>query len=623
MALFDIGIKGKEFIKNKTKPKNKKEEEELKELSPPALNFKAQTEGQADDQIQNNVDLSHLIGNNKEEEEELVEISPPALNFKVQTEDQAVDQIKYNEDLSHLIDDMYDSCSDSDANSITSIASNDECNLNMEQNNEQMLGNSMILEEQSSSEKSSTRKKLSAFSNKMFRFKSSRNLTKNPNIATSKEESKKNATQTDLDVTTKEESKKNATQTDLVLRYQPISFEESSEKRISAYNAGWGPAFAILHSMNFKDRETIAQILLVKRKTDFYNEYIDSHQIIFKSVFGFQSRTSTALRTVRLLKKATWAHALLKATTALNMSVKMLYTTGDWRLPTRVTDKMTRNEAHLSCTEEFDVRNSLLMDKLEHKFYKKTQRIMHKRLGDDEIGDFIADYIIEQAGPDKREIFTKFLEAREKHRRKKQKKKEKKGKTLVCVEKEEVSGSDKTIETEYVTDINSECSSKSEKHENNDDVYDQENNQTEENANGDNGPLTKSQFEILKGFPIRSLIENIEKAKPGFGIHVILLVKYLILKLDAESENQNFQFTNDKEMIKKLAAMGAKDGIIGLSIGIPLATFVNPFLGIPLMAMSFINLTLGSTELNLIEAVSIMMMHVLILSSNGTSIQDF
>lgn len=126
--------------------------------------------------------------------------------------------------------------------------------------------------------------------------------------------------------------------------------------------------------------------------------------------------------------------------------------------------------------------------------------------------------------------------------------------------------------------------------------------------------------ELKESFQIPQIVLNIERVKPGFGKFVILLLEVFALR--AKVGDKEFAYADKKDMLMKMAVVGAKDGIIGLSLGVPMATFVNPFLGFPLMGMSFINLSMGSTEFNIIEPVCMIELHQLFLAANGTSVYD-
>mmetsp|Transcript_38197 Transcript_38197/g.61997 ORF Transcript_38197/g.61997 Transcript_38197/m.61997 type:complete len:487 (-) Transcript_38197:40-1500(-) len=362
--------------------------------------------------------------------------------------------------------------------------------------------------------------------------------------------------------------------------YEPITMEHSNQLTIAAHDASYGVAFKILKSMNRCDRQLILKLLFIK-VSQISNDELDAYNIIFKPMFGIRARTNTTFRSVKILRQATWAHSLVKVTASLKLSTRMVISSGDWRLPTRLTASMTQKQGQQASKEECESGNSsAVLDSVEYKFFEKLQGNMEARLGYEATMQMLA-WVIEAAGHENAAIFEETKEVikrREKMRKKHEKMRKKDEKKLR-----------KQSKSVVVEDV----------------------------SRDDDVELAK----LEDMFHIKQVVANIESVKPGFGKYVVLLMMTLALRAkEAEGE---FQFTNKKEMVKKLALVGAKDGIIGLSLGIPLATFVNPFLGFPLMAMSFINLSAGSTELNLIEPVCMMMLHVLILASNGTNVRDF
>lgn len=408
---------------------------------------------------------------------------------------------------------------------------------------------------------------------------------------------------------TSKETKEEPNQ-EVYISYQAIPVSQSNSFSLEAYNAGWGPAYAILKSMTCEEREIIMKSLLVKRKTEWYNEEVDSHAIIFKSVFGMRSRTSTAFRQIGIMKKGTWVHALIKCTNAFKISAKMVIASGDWRMPTRVTDKTTRKQAlkaSQAAQEECDADdNAETLAKIERNFYIQMQRSIEARLGSD-LANAIADWVLEQAGQENAAAFEEYLEKRhqkdEKRDKKIARKKNRKNKSQFEI-------------------IDSACDSESGS--DSDSLPEARGMQLSDKVD----PQQLDKFlSDLCFISIPEMVQNMEKVRTGYGRFAILVAQTLVLKNIFVSQQKlqgeppkNFMFTNQKDMIKKLAIVGAKDGIIGLSLGIPLATFVNPFLGLPLMAFSLINLSIGSTELNILETACMMMMHNLLLACNGTNI---
>jgi len=390
--------------------------------------------------------------------------------------------------------------------------------------------------------------------------------------------------------------------------YESISMELSNSLSIAAHKAGYGPAFKLLKSMNQNDRELIMELLLIGRRGPTYNDEIDAYDIILKSIFGLRARTNSALRQMRILSQSTWVHTLLKTATALNISRKMVLSSGDWRIPTRITHGVSNRAAMKAVREEFSAKSvSSVLDKAEHKFYKSFRRNIEIRLGD-ELVEGIYDIVIAGAG----EQFPIFKQEKEKLLKRKTKKIRKRalsissasstGSSPLTASATEAHDSGIIQDEEPSADQNSEVHSES-----------------AQVANANEGEL----LPLAQMFQIETVVQNIEQVKPGFGVNVLVILEALALRTKIEMETEGtFTFTDQKDMLKKMALVGAKDGFIGLSLGVPLATFVNPFLGFPLMGLSFVNLSLGSTELNIIECVIMIMMHQLYLAANGTSVHD-
>ncbi|GBG25088.1 Hypothetical Protein FCC1311_013052 [Hondaea fermentalgiana] len=498
--------------------------------------------------------------------------------------------------------------------------------------------------------------------------------------------------------------------------FEPISMELSNSLALSAQSAGYGPAFRLLKTMNRIDRETIMDMLLIRRTGVSFNDETDAHDIIFKKLFGIRSRTNTALRAVRVLSQSTWIHTLLKVATALNLSAKMILSSGDWRIPTRLTTGISNRAAKRAADADFLAGESPVLDKAEQKFYSKLQRNIEARLGANAVM-LIRAIVYEQAGPELRGVVfgedvsksdavepIDELDALQQPERRKD-----------TMDTDDTIGS--TSEAVAVGDhidfhlhqdqdqVRTDDDDDDDHHgENEDDdeplapaismnlsetahakgashaagleldelaMADKEDADADdaqsagtsnasktapEPARGKKKMVAKKRsklsllspkcrakskrdfkaeleagtvgaaeedeelFQLKESFQIPSIITNIEKVKPGFGKYVLLLLEVFALR--AKVRDEDFVYADKKDMIKKMAVVGAKDGIIGLSLGIPLATFVNPFLGFPLMTMSFINLSMGSTEFNIIEPVCMIQLHQLFLAANGTSIYD-
>lgn len=351
--------------------------------------------------------------------------------------------------------------------------------------------------------------------------------------------------------------------------YLPASRVEANQLMAKAHKAGWAPAYNLLKSLSHEEREYLMGKLFIKRKPGVYSEESDADRIIFSKVFGMRTRSSTALRQIGVMGRATWLHALYKVTNSLMIGPKFVFTSGDWRLPTRISEGVSRKRA-LEATRAGPAATTeaKLLTQAEFRFFDKLQQLLEKTMGNALIIE-LCDAILRAAGDENMHLFEGYLASRQARLDKLEKEEEKK--------KAKQTKSEKVIEVPEMDSI----------------------------------MIAK----VLREFDVPAQIANIERVKPGFGRFFLLLVYFAVLK--AQIKETYYSFSNNKAMVKKLAAVGAKDGIIGLTGGILLSTFVNPLLGLPFMFLSLTNLSLGSTELNLIDIVCMMQLRQLELASSG------
>lgn len=385
-----------------------------------------------------------------------------------------------------------------------------------------------------------------------------------------------------------------------------LSVAESQELHARAFESGYLPAVLLLKTMSRADRECIMKRLFIKRAERF-NDEAEAFDIALKPIRGLRARTNTALRSLGVLGQSTWVHTLLKAATAMDLNPRMVLSSGDWRLPTRITDNVTHKEAlHASC-EGFATADaacqSELLSHAEGRFLRKLQSVVEARLGPAN-ADMVADWIIARAGPEHLPVFANYLAKRQspaKRARAAVRAERKDAKlALKKARKEAAKGGAADAAQLALLEPDAPCPM----------------------GAGDpaKAPVPVALLEgVFANVPL--IVANIERVKPGFGRFATLLAQTVALKASF-IETGEFEYVSKSDLFLKMAVVGAKDGCIGLSLGIPLATFVNPFLGFPLMGMSFINLSIGATELNILEVVAMMMYHQLTLAANGTDLQS-
>jgi hypothetical protein len=391
-----------------------------------------------------------------------------------------------------------------------------------------------------------------------------------------------------------------------VSEHYELSASDSQDLHARAFESGYLPAVLLLKTMSRADRECIMKRLFIQRAERF-NDEAEAFDIALKPLRGLRARTNTALRSLGLLGQSTWVHTLLKAATAMNLNPRMVISSGDWRLPTRITDGVTRKEAlHASCEGFATVDaagQSELLSRAEGRFLRKLQQVVEARLGPAN-ADMVADWVIARAGPAHAPVFAHYLAKRkspEKRARAAARAERKDAKlALKKARKEAAKGGAADAAQLALLDRDTPCPM----------------------GAGDPAktPVPVALLEsVFTNVPL--IVANIERVKPGFGRFATLLAQTVALKA-AFVQAGEFEYLSKSDLLVKMAVVGAKDGCIGLSLGIPLATFVNPFLGFPLMGMSFINLSIGATELNILEVVSMMMYHQLTLAANGTDLQS-
>jgi hypothetical protein len=381
---------------------------------------------------------------------------------------------------------------------------------------------------------------------------------------------------------------------------------EIQELHARAFESGYLPAVLLLKTMSRADRECIMKRLFIERAQRF-NDEAEAFDIALKPIRGLRARTNTALRSLGVLGQSTWVHTLLKAATAMDLNPRMVLSSGDWRLPTRITDNVTHKEAlHASC-EGFATADaacqSELLSRAEGRFLRKLQRVVEARLGPAN-ADMVADWVIARAGPEHGPVFANYLAKRKspaKRARAAVRAERKDAKlALKKARKEAAKGGAADASQLALLEPDAPCPM----------------------GAGDPAktPVPVALLEsVFANVPL--IVANIERVKPGFGRFATLLAQTVALKA-AFIETGEFEYVSKSDLFRKMAVVGAKDGCIGLSLGIPLSTFVNPFLGFPLMGMSFINLSIGATELNILEVVAMMMYHQLTLAANGTDLQS-
>lgn len=390
--------------------------------------------------------------------------------------------------------------------------------------------------------------------------------------------------------------KKKLMASDPALVYADVDTETSQYYIVKAQKRGYGPAYQILQSMTRSDRHIIMDKIFIKRRAlDVCSDEQDSFDILFKKIYGLRSRTNTALRSIRVLQQSTWMLSLQRATIALNISAKMIFYQGDWRIPTRFVTGMSSKQGMVAAREDFEKGDFTKLDEIEHKFFIALSKNFAKRLGPELARDIRNHVVISlrNKGSAYAELFQETTEFELEEAAEIEASVKKADKKL------------KKAEAKFAKTNSSPALAE--------DFVDQKQTLDDDMS---------SQADDIDHFDALGIINNMEAARPGFGRHAILLIQILAMQAKYSRSDEEFSYTDLKDFLKKMGCVGAKDAAFGLTVGITLSTFVNPFLGFPLMAMSLINLTLGSTEARMIEPICMLQLHSLLLLANGTNVYN-